>query len=169
MKYFLILCGLSLILSNCNTKQETADVKNVREEVIKTDLAFSKLSEDSGYQKAFIAYADENMIRLNPRHYATIGRKQLIEEFQKDSSASISLLEWAPLHVEVASSGDMASAFGDWNMQIKLPSNKDTTLHGNYITIWKKQADGTWKFILDGGNPTPGPTDPKLLDKIKTE
>jgi ketosteroid isomerase-like protein len=24
------------------------------------------------------------------------------------------------------------------------------------LTIWQKQSDGTWKFVVDGGNVTPG-------------
>jgi len=178
MKYIFILFGIALMLTDCTTRLETADLNLIKDNVIKTDIAFSKLSEDSGYQKAFIAYADENMIKLNPRRYATFGRQELVREFQEeqaketDTSASVMkslppVLTWKPLHVVVAGSGDLASAFGDWEMKTILPNNKDTVLHGNYMTVWKKQIDGGWKFILDGGNPTPGSTDIKLLDKIK--
>jgi ketosteroid isomerase-like protein len=30
--------------------------------------------------------------------------------------------------------------------------DKDTTIFGTYTSIWKKQSDGTWKFVLDTGN-----------------
>jgi ketosteroid isomerase-like protein len=29
---------------------------------------------------------------------------------------------------------------------------KDTIIYGTYISIWKKQSDGNWKFVLDSGN-----------------
>ena len=29
--------------------------------------------------------------------------------------------------------------------------------HGKYVTIWKKQADGSWKFVVDIGNPSSPP------------
>ncbi len=29
--------------------------------------------------------------------------------------------------------------------------------YGKYVTIWKKQADGTWKFVVDVGNKSPAP------------
>jgi hypothetical protein len=29
--------------------------------------------------------------------------------------------------------------------------------YGNYMSVWKKQDDGSWKFVLDGGNTTPPP------------
>jgi ketosteroid isomerase-like protein len=25
--------------------------------------------------------------------------------------------------------------------------------HGSYLTVWKKQSDGSWKVIADGGAP----------------
>jgi ketosteroid isomerase-like protein len=33
---------------------------------------------------------------------------------------------------------------------------KDTTMQGTYVSIWKKQKDGNWKFVLDTGNPGGG-------------
>jgi ketosteroid isomerase-like protein len=29
---------------------------------------------------------------------------------------------------------------------------KDTVLRGTYVSVWKKQKDGKWKFMLDTGN-----------------
>ncbi|MEO6612401.1 MAG: DUF4440 domain-containing protein [Chitinophagaceae bacterium] len=169
MKSIIILSICLFLYSGCTLKKkESVDLGKVKNEVISADIAFSKLSADSGYQKAFVAYAAENMVRLNPRQSATFGRNQLIEEFKKDtgSPADAPTLTWKPLHVEVADAGDFASAFGDWEIRTRLPGNKDTILYGNYITVWKKQSDGTWKFILDGGNPTPGPTDLNLLTNL---
>ena len=162
--YGLILCAV--IIYSCTEQNVSADLKKVKEDVIQTDLAFSKLSSDSGYQKAFTAYAANNMIRLNPRQYATFGRDQLIEDFKKEGDDTSFSLTWKPLHVEISDAGDLASAFGDWQIKTKL-NGKDTILYGNYITVWKKQADGQWKFILDGGNPTPGPNDASKLAKLE--
>jgi len=69
MKHLLILSGCILTLTQCTSHNESPDLSKVKEDVINTDIAFSKMSADSGYQKAFIAYADENMIKLNPRQF----------------------------------------------------------------------------------------------------
>lgn len=169
MKYFFSLFFSAILLTKCNIPSESVDLKKVNNEVFEADMAFSQLSNDSGYKKAFIAFADEKMIKLNPRQYATFGRQQLIDGYNKDSSGSEIRLTWQPLYAESASSGDMVCVFGDYTLRIRLQSNKDTIHHGNYISVWKKQAGGGWKYILDGGNPTPGPTDVKLLDKISVK
>lgn len=59
-------------------------------------------------------------------------------------------LTWEPFKAEVSKSGDMGYTLGNWKLV-----TKDTTMYGNYYTIWKKQADGKWKFVVDGGNNTP--------------
>jgi len=31
-------------------------------------------------------------------------------------------------------------------------NQNDSLSFGTYVSIWKKQKDGTWKFVLDSGN-----------------
>jgi hypothetical protein len=44
-------------------------------------------------------------------------------------------------------------AFHDFTGKDK--EGKATTSHSRYVTIWRKQPDGSWKFIFDGGVPQP--------------
>jgi ketosteroid isomerase-like protein len=41
--------------------------------------------------------------------------------------------------------------------ETKNAAGTDTTLFGNYITVWKKQSDGSWKYVSDAGSNTPDP------------
>jgi ketosteroid isomerase-like protein len=34
---------------------------------------------------------------------------------------------------------------------------QDTTFYGNSLSIWKKQANGAWKYVADAGVDTPKP------------
>ncbi len=43
------------------------------------------------------------------------------------------------------------------NMPVKDKKGEITTTYGNYVTVWKRQPDGKWKYVLDGGNTTPAP------------
>ncbi len=62
------------------------------------------------------------------------------------------VLTWAPRVADAAPSGDLAFTSGD--AIIKDGSNIS---YSNYLTIWKRQADGTWRFVADGGNSSPIP------------
>jgi ketosteroid isomerase-like protein len=58
--------------------------------------------------------------------------------------------------VEVARSGDLAYETGTWQMTSTDPvTKKPATARGDFVTVWKKQADGTWKCVVDA--PVPGP------------
>jgi ketosteroid isomerase-like protein len=60
-------------------------------------------------------------------------------------------LIWNPLKSEIASSGEIGYTFGEWKYFMKDSINSDTS-YGNYMSVWKKQDDGSWKFVIDGGN-----------------
>ena len=60
---------------------------------------------------------------------------------------------WAPRVADAAPSGDLAFTSGDAIIHI----GKDTS-YSNYLTVWKRLADGKWRFVADGGNSAPAPT-----------
>ncbi|MEO8030929.1 MAG: DUF4440 domain-containing protein [Gemmatimonadota bacterium] len=62
------------------------------------------------------------------------------------------LLDWQPVSAVAAASNDLGYTIGKW--QVRLRAKRDSVLaHGNYLTVWKKQPDGTWKAAVDIGNP----------------
>ena len=59
-------------------------------------------------------------------------------------------IEWHPLKVEVAKSGDLGYSTGVYSDSVKDPaSGKTIEDHGKYLTVWKKQKDGSWKVQYD--------------------
>lgn len=71
------------------------------------------------------------------------------------------LLEWWPNFAGIARSGDLGFTTGG------VAVNGQRT--GHYFTIWQKQADGSWKWVYDGGSgasaaDVPGPdSEPVIL------
>ena len=55
-------------------------------------------------------------------------------------------LVWWPLWAGIAKSGDLGFTTG--------PYSYDGQLRGYYFTVWKRQADGGWKWVYDGGPPS---------------
>lgn len=156
-----------IALCSCSAPSENReDLEEIKQEIIAAEKSFSEYSEKNGFAKALAEYAADDVIKLNHNQYPTIGKAQLQKEAAQDSiGSSQGTLTWKPLKVWVAESGDMATAFGDW--YYTAPSHQasnDTTLYGNYVTVWMKQKDGSWKFAIDGGNRTPGPTPDVMLE-----
>jgi len=140
-----LVIGLIIIsLTGCPVMQINK-VAAWENEIEKTDKAFSELSAKQGMKKAFIEYMDSDGTLLRPNHPPIIGADaiQYLTE-QNDSSYT---LTWVPSQVHVSSAGDLGYSYGIYNLQLH-----DTTLQGTYVSIWKKQKDGIWKFVLDSGN-----------------
>ena len=125
--------------------------------LITADKNFSDFSLKNGFANAFIAYADDNAIKMVNNGHPIIGKPELINRFTKIAVSNHNVLTWTPIKAEIAQSGDLGYTFGNYELKVKLETGKDTTYFGNYVSIWKKQKDGTWKYVLDGGNATPAP------------
>lgn len=165
-----VLIVIGIVCFSCSRLVKTEqNSEGIKQDIINIEQAFSDYSKQHGFAKAIAEYAADDVIKLNSGRFAAFGKAQLRKEANVDSiGSSQGTLTWKPLKVDVSESGDMASAFGDWYFTFKLPETfKDTTLYGNYITVWKKQKDGTWKFIIDGGNPNQGPTSDIMLELVK--
>ena len=58
-------------------------------------------------------------------------------------------LSWTPTSVEAAKSGDLGFSSGTYEFSFKDPSGKTISDKGKYVTVWEKQADGSWKVVRD--------------------
>jgi len=65
---------------------------------------------------------------------------------------SLRELRWVPDTAIVAASGDVGYTLGHWESVLKTPAGDSTLGRGNYVTIWRRQPDGTWKVTVDIGN-----------------
>ena len=158
LNIFILITGflpLLFIFTSCNTSGE-AD-SSLKEKIIKTDKEFSEKSVKEGIAAAFIAYADKDVILMRDKQFPILGIEELKEYYSKIKNGNAKL-EWSPVKAEISKSGELGYTFGDWIYSAK--DSKDTVF-GNYVTIWKKQKDGSWKFVLDGGNTTPPPASKK--------
>ena len=58
-------------------------------------------------------------------------------------------IKWTPVRASVSRSGDLGYTSGVYHFSFRDAKRK--TIHdvGKYVTVWKKQSDGSWKVMLD--------------------
>ena len=148
MKKFICCSLLAIALFSCkNKKKASDDAMDDKLKMMDADRAFSQLSEAKGMKRAFLDYIDSNGVLLRPNHLPLLGADAIDYLIQQNDSSFT--LKWEPKNGAVAASGEMGYTYGLYVLQ---PATKDTLIYGNYVSIWKKQADGRWKFVLDSGN-----------------
>lgn len=60
-------------------------------------------------------------------------------------------LTWTPSDAMMGPSGDMGYTWGHYEGHSKDANGNPVVTSGRYITMWRKQPDGTWKVVLDAG------------------
>jgi ketosteroid isomerase-like protein len=114
--------------------------------LIDADIAFSDYSQKHGYQKSFIEFADDSLVLLHDNSMPIIGKPNLIKSYEGKSDSGI-VLTWKPAKAIIAESGELGYTYGFWT----YVAQTDTS-YGTYMTVWKKDAHGKWRFIADTGN-----------------
>ncbi len=121
----------------------TVDRQAALDSLVAAEKAFAKAAAEKGTREAFLQYlADESTV-LNPD--PTPGK-----EAWKARRPQPTFLSWYPVRAEISQAGDLGWDTGPW--QLRPQGKKDkTVLHGFFVTVWRKQADGTFKVEYDGG------------------
>jgi len=60
-------------------------------------------------------------------------------------------LTWTPTDAMMGPSGDMGYTWGHYEGRSKDANGNPVLTSGRYITMWRKEADGSWKVVLDAG------------------
>jgi ketosteroid isomerase-like protein len=64
-------------------------------------------------------------------------------------------LTWRPVYAWVTTSRDLGFTVGESVATGRGPSGAAIQRFGKYLTVWQRQRDGTWKFVVAGGSSTP--------------
>jgi ketosteroid isomerase-like protein len=124
--------------------------------MVKAERAFAAMSKEKGIRESFMAFIADDGILFRPT--AVKGKQWMTEHPLPPSSPSDKrpLLSWQPTFADMARSGDLGYTTGPWEYKENIHDAKPVAF-GNFLTVWKKQPDGTWKFAIDLGISNPQP------------
>lgn len=114
------------------------------EPVIAAERAFAADAAQRGWIAAFRSYAAADATTLSP---GPVNAQENLARQQGDGSTN---LAWGPSYAGIARSGDFGFTTGPFWLRTR------EGVLGHYFTVWRKQADGSWKWIFDGGTDVTG-------------
>ena len=153
----LIVCFLATTTAAQN-KNQVNDLKSM----VETERAFSRTSEEKGTRESFAEFIADDGILFRPG--PVLGKKWM-QEHPLPASTTRSLLSWQPIFAAVSRAGDLGYTTGPWQFKNDIKDAKPSAF-GNFMTVWKKQADGSWKFALDLGISNPEPKAPAMMWQV---
>jgi ketosteroid isomerase-like protein len=122
-----------------------------RDSLAASELAFAKRSVEQGMRAAFIEYFADDGINFAPDPGNTRARyrarPEAIEPF---------ILDWHPAIAAVARAGDLGFTTGPYAITGRAPAVREPA-QGMFFSVWRRQPDGDWRVIVDGGAPTRAP------------
>jgi len=147
MKIIILLSYIFLYSCTMKTSEDT--IEKCKKEIVKTEQNFARMVKNDGVSAAFLAYADKNAVLMR-NNILINGKKNIRLYFENQSEENTTInLSWKPDFIEVSKSGDLGYTYGKYKHSFINSKGDTINTKGFFHTIWKKQADETWKFVWD--------------------
>ncbi|TMB25266.1 MAG: DUF4440 domain-containing protein [Deltaproteobacteria bacterium] len=129
------------------------DVARERKALMDADAQFARETGERGVEAWASWFAEDGTMfpaRIDPVQGRAAIRELMSDLYDPRTGRGALKLEWQPTRAEVSQSGELG-----WTTGVSRSVTPDGERRGKYITIWRKQADGTWKVSADLGNQGP--------------
>ena len=143
-----LLVLLVALATSCQTKT-AADTPGTDETALRNlDTEWSKAAGARNVDQTVSYYAADAVVM--PPNIPALNTKEAIRGLWQSMLGSPGFSGgWTPTRVDVARSGDLAYVTGNYEFTEKDAGGAPMTDKGKYLEVWKKQADGSWKCVVD--------------------
>lgn len=146
--------------AGCQTEPGPAGLSEADQAAIRRNLAdFVKNAQaQSRDDKASASCYEEGAIMLAPNHAPILGRAAIqafLASFPPFSDYRLETLD-------LEGRGDMAYERGTSSMTLTVPGQPPAAWRSNYLVIWRKQSDGSWKVSREVFTPDAPPTEGQI-------
>ncbi len=141
-------CGVAVEAAMATVSPSWAEMTETRrallEDVLAQERAFANDIVRRGMREAFLTYIADDGILFAPG--PIVGKKHL-----SAAEPSPGTMTWTPAFAGIAVSGDLAFTVGPY-----VWTDGKVRSAGQYLTIWRKDSEGRWRFAIDRGTRGPG-------------
>jgi ketosteroid isomerase-like protein len=129
---------------------QKATPKRVAEEaMLKADRDFNTAMANRDLSRFLSFVAEDATFNANR------GREAVGKAWGPFFAADGPRISWAPTKSESLAGGDVGYTVGTWERRTKTQDGAVTVTHGQYLTVWQKQQDGSWQAVFDTGSTAP--------------
>jgi ketosteroid isomerase-like protein len=152
MKTRLRLLVFIFILPLVAFAAEKPSKEKLKAELVKVEADFSAMAQEKGLLAAFQHFAapDVAFLDVDPRKFR--GPDAVRERMANADKPGVKLT-WSASFTDVSDDGTLGYNYGRYEMRGPGPDGKEIVRGGWFLTIWKRQPDGTWRYVMDNGTP----------------
>ena len=150
MRKYLLLLPFALAACSAPESHESAVLNkdSLKEEIRKTEKAFEAYVADHGVAEGFHEFADSMAVIKRRDDSLIMGKGDILTYYTAKKLDSVSVT-WDADYIDVSDDGTLAWSYGHYEWKVPADSGKTETYTGVFHTVWKKQADGSWKYVWD--------------------
>ena len=151
MKLPSLLLAAALVAASPALLSGAPDKEKLKTEVAAMEDAFCAMGKSQGLLAAFKHFAapDVAFIDTDPRKWR--GLPAVIERIGPDEPGQS--LTWSASFTDVSDDGTLGYNYGRYESKRIKPDGTESVHTGWFLTIWKRQPDGSWKYVMDNGAP----------------
>ena len=162
-QYVWVLVGFVGLALGCGS---SVNVEQQRSALLAVDREWSQTTTD--LSKFLSYYAADASVYPQGMPIAT-GSEAIRDAMTKMASMPGFSLQWSATKADVSASGDLGYTTGAYQMTMNDAAGKPMAEKGKYVTVWKKQSNGSWKATEDifNADAPPPPPAPAVAPKSK--
>jgi ketosteroid isomerase-like protein len=143
-------CMVILLLSALTTaaQAQPANSAGLIEVIRKTEKQFETDLNASGAAFAFEKYAAPNAV-IKRQNDSLVYGPAAIRHYYSNATYKSAHATWSPDYIDISQDGTMAYTYGRYQWKMTNPSGEVHQYSGVFHTVWKKQPDGSWKYVWD--------------------
>ena len=137
--------------------------EQLKRELAAMEDAFCAMGRERGLLAAFQHFAapDAAFIDTDPRQFRGAAA---VQERMGRVPAGASLA-WSAYYTDVSDDGTLGYNYGRYESRGPGPDGRERVSSGWFLSIWKRQPDGTWRYVMDTGVPDRPPPPPPAANR----
>jgi ketosteroid isomerase-like protein len=151
-----IIPGVLIVFVMQSCIQRNFDIKAEEVAILKIDSTWSALGTHSKDVEKMVSYWSDDAVVIPPGEPPVRGKDALRKMVGDLSNIPGFSISWKSSDVHFSPDGKMAYMYGENLFSMNDSTGNKISIPGRGYTIWRKQADGNWKCVVDiWNNPPP--------------
>lgn len=151
--------ALGLAAAGCAQPVAPVDIEAERQALLQLDREWSEAASSDDMDRLLGFWAEDGVI-YPAGAPAVVGKEAIREFIERNREIPGFSISWEPAEAVVSGSGDLGYTVGASQVTVHDAQGNPVVNRGKYAVVWRKQADGAWKCVVDMFNFDQPPAQP---------
>lgn len=143
MNRLVAVCAITAVLL-CACLEGAGGPGDAADQIVAAERAMARLFREKGLREAYLSNLAEEAVTFR-------SGPCLARPIHEKRPADLPVLfAWEPELVDASLAGDLGYTFGPYHVYASRTAIEPVG-QGHYLAFWRRQADGTWKSVVDVG------------------